>query len=121
MGPTGAAGTVASTSIVGGAALMTAPNPPVGTVLVAKTACPFGKFLLSGTAEVTAPGLVADRNVALRASIPLADGTWETVAIVTAQLGPGVAMSMKPYVVCGTAARSATTTTSTTALVTPTT
>ncbi len=122
-GPTGPVGTLATTSIVGGATLATGPNPATGTVLVAKTSCPAGNLLLTGSAQVTAPGVIADRNVQLRTSIPLAANVWETVAIVTAPLGPGVAMSMKPYVVCGTPARSVPpkTTTTTTASPVPTT
>jgi hypothetical protein len=117
-GPAGAAGTLASTSVVAGSTVTSPPNPAVGTVLAAKTSCPVGSLLLTGSAQVTAPGVIADRNVQLRSSIPLTSSVWETVAIVTAPLGPGVVMSMKPYVVCGVAARPApakatTTTTST--------
>lgn len=120
-GPAGPAGTIASTSVVGGATLTTAPNPAAGTVLVAKTSCPGGSLLLTGSAQVTAPGVIADRNVELRSSLPLAPNLWETVAIVTAPLGQGMAMSMKPYVVCGMKARPATTTTTTTTSTTTTT
>ena len=117
-GPTGAPGTVASASVVWGPTLTSAPNPPVGTVLVAQTACPAGKVLVSGSAQVTAPGL-ADRNVVLRSSFPLTGNLWQTVAMVTAPLGAGLSMSMKPYVLCGVAsvrvpAKSTTTTTTTT-------
>jgi hypothetical protein len=106
---------------VAGLTLTSAPNPPVGTVLVAMTACPTGKILMSGSAQVSAPGVVADRNVGLRSSIPLNADTWETVAIVTAPLGPGIAMSMKPYVVCGVPSRPAAPTTTTTSTTAPTT
>ncbi len=117
-GPTGAPGTVASASVVGGTTMTSAPNPPVGTVLVAQTACPIGKILMSGSAQVTAPG-IADRNVVLRSSIPLTGNLWQTVAMVTAPLGAGLSMSMKPYVLCGVApARASTTTTTTTATTT---
>jgi hypothetical protein len=103
--------------------LATGPNPATGTVLVAKTSCPAGSLLLTGSAQVTAPGVIADRNVQLRTSIPLSANVWETVAIVTAPLGQGVAMGMKPYVVCGTPARAvpARTTTTTTTTTVPTT
>ena len=47
-GPAGPAGTLAATSIVASAALKSAPDPAVGSVLVAKTTCPAGKMLLSG-------------------------------------------------------------------------
>jgi len=114
-GPAGAPGTVASASVVEGTTMTSAPNPPVGAVLVAQTACPAGKVLLSGSAQVLAPGL-ADRNVVLRASIPLNGNSWQTVAMVTAPLGAGLSMTMKPYVLCGVeAARASTTTTTTTA------
>jgi hypothetical protein len=103
---------------VAGATVTSAPNPPVGTVLVAKTSCPFGTILLTGSAQVTATGVIADRNVQLRESLPLAPNIWQTVALVTASLGQGMAMSMKPYVVCGVQSKPAATpkaTTTTTA------
>jgi len=101
-GPAGPAGTIAATSIFAATTLTSAPDPPVGTVLVAKTACPTtGEVLLSGGAQVSAPGVVPDRNVELRSSFPLTAKEWQTVAIVTGSLGAGVSMSMKPYVVCG--------------------
>ena len=90
-GPKGVAGqpgTIANTSIVAATALTSAANPAVGTVLVAKTSCPFGLLLLSGGAEVSAPGVQADRNVGLRSSFPLNKSHWQTVAIVTGPLGP---------------------------------
>ncbi len=120
-GPMGAPGTVASASIVGGTTVTSAPNPPVGTVLVAQTACPVGKILMSGSAQVAAPG-VADRNVVLRSSFPLNSNLWQTVAMVTAPLGAGLSMSMKPYVLCGVASvpASTKTTTTTTTTTTPT-
>jgi hypothetical protein len=121
-GPAGPSGTMASTLIVGAATMTSAPNPPVGAVLVAQTSCPKGDILVSGTAQVSAPGVVADRNVQLRLSIPLTADVWESVAIVTAPLGPGIAMSIKPYVVCGVPSRpAASTTTTTTAPTVPTT
>lgn len=113
-GPAGPAGTVATTSIVFGTALKSATDPAVGTVLTAKTSCPTGKVMLNGGAQVTAPGLQADRNVTLRSSFPLSATNWETVAIVTGSLGAGGAMTMTPYVVCGES--TPTTTTTTTAL-----
>ena len=115
-GPAGPAGTIAATSIVSATSLKSAPNPAVGTVLVAKTSCPFGKVLLNGGAQVTAPGVLADRNVTLRSSFPINSTKWQTVAIVTGPLGAGVVMTMTPYVVCGepTPTASTTTTTSTT-------
>lgn len=113
-GATGPAGALAATSIVASTALKSAPDPAVGTVLVAKTSCPAGKILLSGGAQVSAPGVLADRNVELRASFPFSTTQWQTVSIVTGSLGVGVVMTMKPYVVCGEATPTASTTTPTT-------
>ncbi len=110
-GAAGPAGTLSDTSIVAATALTSAPNPPVGTVLVAKTTCPAGHILLSGGAQVSAPGVQADRNVELRSSFPLNKTHWQTVAIVTGPLGAGVKMTMKPFVMCGRAAKPTTTTT----------
>ena len=89
-------------------------GPGVGTVLVAKTTCPAGKILLSGGAQVSAPGVLADRNVELRSSFPFSTTQWQTVAIVTGRLGTGVVMTMRPYVVCGEATPTASSTTPTT-------
>jgi hypothetical protein len=113
-GPAGAAGTLATATVVTGAAVQSAPDPAVGTVLVAKTSCPAGKVLLSGGARVSAPGVQADRNVEMRASFPLSATQWETVSISTGSLGAGVVMTMKPYVACGQATPAASSTTPTT-------
>jgi hypothetical protein len=80
--------------------LLTAPNPPVGTALVARTQCPAGKVLLSGGAQVSV-GL-STKNVALQSSFPLSADTWQAVGVVTAPLAPSQVMTMKPYVLCGT-------------------
>ena len=114
VGAAGPAGTIASASVVEGTAMTSAPSPPVGTVLVAQTSCPAGKILMSGGAQVAAAGAVSDRDVVLRSSFPLTADTWETVALVSGPIATGVSMSMKPYVVCGTAAVPASTTTTTT-------
>ena len=116
-GPAGPTGTVAATTILSATSVKSAPDPAVGTVLVAKTSCPSGKVLLNGGAQVTAPGVQADRNVTLRSSFPINSTKWQTVAIVTGPLGAGVVMTMTPYVVCGepTPASSSTSTTTTTA------
>jgi hypothetical protein len=100
-GKQGPAGTLASTSVVRGTPMVSAPNAAPGTVLDAQTSCPTGKILVSGGAQVSAPGVQADRNVTLRSSFPVNETTWETVALVTGSLGPGVSMTMTPYVVCG--------------------
>ncbi len=110
-GDTGPAGTLVDTSIVPGKALETPPNPAVGAVLTAKTSCPAGPLLQSGGAQVSAPGVEADRNVALRSSLPVDKMHWQTVAIVTGPLGAGVSMTMKPFVMCGTPATASSTTT----------
>jgi hypothetical protein len=112
-GAAGGQGTVASTSLVAGVAHVSRPDPPVGTVLVAKTACPPGQLLVSGGAQVSAPGVVADRNVVLRSSFPLTPHVWENVALVTGPLGAGVTMTMTPYVICGVAAKPTNPTTTT--------
>jgi hypothetical protein len=114
-GPAGAPGTIAATSIVSSTSIKSAANPAVGTVLVAKTSCPAGKVLLNGGAQVTAPGVEADRNVTLRSSFPINSTKWQTVAIVTGPLGAGMVMTMTPYVVCGepTPTNSTTTTSAT--------
>ena len=109
-GKPGAAGTVAASSVVTGSAQTTSPDPPAGTVLDAKTSCPPGQILLSGGAQVSAPGVSADRNVTLRSSFPDNNTTWETVALVTGPLGTGVSMTMTPYVVCGASTTSTTAT-----------
>lgn len=114
-GPTGPAGTVTATAIVASTALKSPPNPAVGTVLVAKTSCPTGKVLLSGGAQVSAPGVNADRNVELRSSYPLSTSQWQTVAIVTGSLGSGGVMTMRPYVVCGLPTSGSSASTATTA------
>ena len=102
-GPEGKQGPpgLAQTTVLRATSVVSAANPPVGTVLEAKTTVPAGDVLLSGGAQVSAPGTVADRNVALRESFPLNDTTWETVAIVTGPLGPGVKMTLTPYVMYG--------------------
>ena len=81
-----------------------------------ETACPAEKVLLSGGAQVSAPGVLADRNVELRSSFPYNKTQWQTVAIVTGRLGAGVEMTMQPYVVCGEGATTGTSTTTTTAV-----
>lgn len=100
-GASGAPGTITDTSIVAGNALKSVPDPAVGTVLTATTSCPSGTILLSGGAQVSAPGVLADRHVQLRSSLPIDKSHWQTVAIVTGSLGAGTSMTMKPFVMCG--------------------
>ena len=99
-GKQGPAG-LAHTTVFRAPSVTTIADPPIGAVLEAKTTVPAGDVLLSGGAQVSAPGTLADRNVALRESFPLNDTTWETVAIVTGPLGKGVKMTLTPYVMYG--------------------
>lgn len=101
-GPAGPAGTVVKATVIRPSQMTSAPNPAVGTVLVARTTCPTHTVLLSGGAQVSAPGVVGDRNVELRASFPLNSTTWQTVGEVTGPLGTGNSMTLHPYVLCGT-------------------
>jgi hypothetical protein len=114
-GKQGSSGTIAATTITRGASKTSAPNPQPGTVLQATTSCPSGQILVGGGAQVSAPGVSADRNVTLRSSFPVNTTSWETVALVTGSLGQGVSMTMTPYVLCGQAAGSASTSTTTAA------
>lgn len=113
-GKQGPSGTIGSTSITRGTSKVSAPNPDPGTVLEATTSCQTGQILLGGGAQVSAPGVAADRNVTLRSSFPLNNATWETVALVTGQLGDGTSMTMTPYVLCGQPAGASTPSTATT-------
>jgi len=101
-GAPGPAGTIKASKVVAASALTSAPNPPVGTVLVATTSCPSGTILLGGGAQLTASG-AADQHIELRSSYPTAGGTsWTTIGMVTASLGAGQTMTMRPFVECGT-------------------
>ncbi len=112
-GPSGPPGTVATTKVIEATTLVSAPDPPVGTVLVADTSCPTGDVLLSGGGQVSAPGDLPDRRVEIRQSIPLTTKSWQVVAETTGTLGPGNAMSLKPYVLCGVPSTASATTTTT--------
>jgi hypothetical protein len=114
-GARGPGGTLAATNVTRGPSKLSAPDPPVGTVVDAQTSCPAGQILLSGGAQVTASGTVADRNVTLRSSFPLNSTTWETVGLVTGPLGQDVTMNVTPYVMCGVSSATATSSTTTTA------
>lgn len=114
-GQQGPAG-LAHTTVFRAPSVVSAADPSVGTVLEAKTTVPVGDVLLSGGAQVSAPGTLADRNVALRESFPLSDTTWETVAIVTGPLGKGVKMTLTPYVMYGVPATGTSTSTTTTSV-----
>jgi len=112
-GPTGAPGVAGKTGLPGPAGtikasaplvarpLVSAPDPAVGTVLVATTSCFPKEVLLNGGGQVFASDTAADRNVIVRSSFPLNAHAWRTIAMVTAPLGPGQTMTLKPYVVCG--------------------
>ncbi len=102
-GKAGPAGTVRSVEVVRPSPDVSAPDPPVGTVLVGRTDCPAHTVLVGGGAQVSAPGVTGDRNVELRASFPLSPDRWQVVGEVTGPLGAGNAMTLKPYVLCGKA------------------
>jgi len=112
IGPQGPAGTVTAPVVVPGPALTSATDAPIGTELVAKVSCPFGKILLSGGGQVSAswPG----QTVALRASFPIDGVTWQVVGVVIAKLPVGVAMSITPFALCGDPTPKTATTTTTT-------
>ncbi len=102
VGPAGAAGTIKSATLTRATPLTTLPDPAVGTVLVSQFSCPAGSILLSGGAQVTAPGL-ADRDVVLRSSFPISNTSWQVVAMVIKPLGAGNAMTLHPFALCGSA------------------
>lgn len=99
-GKAGAPGTITASIRIVPSPIVSAPDPPVGTVVEARTSCPAGEVLLSGGAEVSAPG-AADRDVVLRSSYPVNATTWQSVGMVTAPLGAGNAMTLRPFVMCG--------------------
>ncbi|MGH9109535.1 MAG: hypothetical protein ACRDY3_08775, partial [Acidimicrobiales bacterium] len=101
-GPRGPAGTIVGSKVLRPASKSTAPGAAAGTVLVQKMTCPPGKVLLGGGAQVSANGVLADRKVELRSSFPLTTRTWQVVAEVTHDLGPGKSMTLAPYLLCGT-------------------
>jgi hypothetical protein len=96
--------------VINATSVVSAPDPPVGTTLTATTSCPTGTVLLTGGAQVSAPA-PSDHNVELRSSFPVNNTSWRTVALVTAPLATGQTMTMSPFVVCGTAPPSSSTTT----------
>ena len=110
-GPVGPAGTVTAGSVLTGPAVASATGAPVGTELVARVSCPFGKIILSGGAQVSAPG--AAQTVAIRSSFPINGTTWQVVGVVITKLPVGVAMDVTPFALCGdpTPKTAATTTT----------
>ena len=99
-GATGPAGTIANSAAISGPTLLSVPNPPIGTTLTATTSCPAGQVLLSGGAQVSAPGS-SNNYVALRSSFPLNSHSWESVGLVTGKLGVDQTMKLKPFVLCG--------------------
>ena len=101
-GAAGAPGTIKAAQVISGAVMVSAADPPVGTVLVATTSCPAGSILLGGGAQVSAPG-AADRHVELRSSFPMSGAKgWRAIGMVTAPLGAGQTMTLRPYALCGT-------------------
>jgi hypothetical protein len=101
-GLTGAAGALRTSALVAGTPLTTTPGAPAGTALTSTTACPAHTVLLSGGASVAATGSTAAANVVLRSSYPVSTQAWRTVGQVTADLGVGQTMTLKPFVLCGT-------------------
>jgi hypothetical protein len=99
-GPKGSPGTVRSTEVISGAAVQSAPNPLVGTMLSANTPCPLQTVLLSGGATVSSSEGMGS-NVELRSSSPASSSVWRAVAEVTGVLGSGHVMILKPFVLCG--------------------
>lgn len=100
-GPAGPTGSLAKTIIVNGTAVVSAPNPPAGTLLVANTTCPMGDVLLSGGGRVSAPSAASNRNVSLRDSFAMNPTVWQTVAQTDGPLGPDETMTLKPFALCG--------------------
>ena len=102
-GPSGPAGNITASDVIKHTTVMSAPNPVVGTVVVADTKCPQGEILLGGGAEVLASGpFPADQNVELRSSFPLSKTVWRAVGLVEGPLGANSAMTVTPFVICGT-------------------
>jgi hypothetical protein len=100
-GPAGPRGAVSSTSVVTAAPVLSAINPPVGSVVSATVGCPSGKFLLGGGGRVSATGAGNNYNAVVHSSYPAASNAWTVDAVVTAPLGPGSAMELVPYALCG--------------------
>jgi Collagen triple helix repeat (20 copies) len=104
-GATGASGTVVASATTSGTPVLSAIDPPVGTVVTATATCPPGQFALGGGAQVSAPG-VASQSVVLRSSYPTSTNGWRAAGSVIAPLGGEEQMTVRPYVLCGKAAHS---------------
>jgi hypothetical protein len=100
-GVQGVAGTVTSATVVSGAPMSSAPDPPVGTALTATVYCPTGKFLLGGGAQVSASSPGDSSHTLVHSSYPLTNNGWRVISLVTAPLGAGSAMELTPYAICG--------------------
>jgi hypothetical protein len=100
-GAAGSAGTIQSSRVVNGPLAKTVPDPPVGTLLSAVAVCPSPTFLVSGGATVSTTG-GSSASVKLQSSGPGTTSAWRAMAVVTAKLRPGQAMTLKAYAVCGT-------------------
>ena len=99
-GPAGASGTIVASTVVSGATVLSAANPPVGTIVVATASCPAGVISLGGGAQVSATGF-GSKNVTLRSSFPAGANGWRAVASVIGPLGAGEQLVVHPYVLCG--------------------
>jgi hypothetical protein len=99
-GATGASGNVVASTVVPGAPVLTATDPPVGTAATATAACPQGEIVLGGGAQVSAPG-ASVKSVVLRSSFPTTTNGWRATGSVIAPLGAADQMTVRPYVLCG--------------------
>ena len=90
-----------ATHVTAAAPMSTVTDPAVGTTLVATVSCPTGKLLLGGGAEVTATATGSSNHTQIQSSYPLANNAWRVMALVNAPLGPGSAMEIRPYAICG--------------------
>jgi hypothetical protein len=81
--------------------LSTVADPAVGTNLIATVSCPTGKLLIGGGGQATASGAGNNFHTQVQSSYPLANNAWRVTAMVTAPLGPGSAMELRPCAICG--------------------
>ena len=100
VGATGPVGTVRSSRLVTGALAQTEADPPVGTLLAAVAQCPSGTFLLSGGATVSTTG-GSGSGVKLQSSAPASGQAWDTRAVVSGKVPPGLAMTLRAFALCG--------------------
>jgi hypothetical protein len=92
---------VTAATAVSGVVVSSTVDPPVGTPVTATVSCPTGKLLLGGGGHVSATGTGNSYNAQVHDSYPLSNNAWRVVAVVTAPLGAGSAMELRPYAICG--------------------